>query len=161
MDKLQRDVCHYQKQLQEAHNVAMFQQALSVSPPRLGSGSPAPTTALPSVAACVVSGVNQAQNIVAIPSLTTPLSTVSCTSMAGILSPGSATASISQSIISSSSNVRLAGSSGGMSKTATLPAGSGRPQPPQLPAKPPQLSHQQTRLPGKCPCLHVAFNFIF
>ena len=37
MEKLQRDVSHYQKQLQEAHNVAMFQQTLSVSPPRLAS----------------------------------------------------------------------------------------------------------------------------
>ncbi|XP_066938725.1 cortactin-binding protein 2-like isoform X2 [Macrobrachium rosenbergii] len=36
LEKLQRDVDHYKKQLQEAHNVAMFQQTLSVSPPRIG-----------------------------------------------------------------------------------------------------------------------------
>ena len=39
MEKLQREVDHYKKQLQEAHNVAMFQQTLSVSPPRIGIAS--------------------------------------------------------------------------------------------------------------------------
>lgn len=38
-EKLQREVEHYKKQLQEAHNVAMFQQTLSVSPPRIGIGT--------------------------------------------------------------------------------------------------------------------------
>ncbi|XP_068201010.1 cortactin-binding protein 2-like isoform X3 [Palaemon carinicauda] len=43
LEKLQRDVDHYKKQLQEAHNVAMFQQTLSVSPPRIGIATrPAP-----------------------------------------------------------------------------------------------------------------------
>lgn len=43
LEKLQRDVDHYKKQLQEAHNVAMFQQTLSVSPPRIGiAARPAP-----------------------------------------------------------------------------------------------------------------------
>ncbi|XP_063612457.1 cortactin-binding protein 2-like [Penaeus indicus] len=36
LEKLQHEVDHYKKQLQEAHNVAMFQQTLSVSPPRIG-----------------------------------------------------------------------------------------------------------------------------
>ena len=39
-EKLYHECEHYRKQLQEAHNVAMFQQTLSVSPPRLGVSSP-------------------------------------------------------------------------------------------------------------------------
>ncbi|XP_045624047.2 LOW QUALITY PROTEIN: cortactin-binding protein 2 [Procambarus clarkii] len=43
LEKQQREVDHYKKQLQEAHNVAMFQQTLSVSPPRIGIATrPAP-----------------------------------------------------------------------------------------------------------------------
>ncbi|XP_018021621.1 CTTNBP2 N-terminal-like protein isoform X2 [Hyalella azteca] len=151
VEKLQRDVAHYQKQLQEAHNVAMFQQQqqqLSVSPPRL-VGPPAaalhslpcstPPALTPSVTASVVSGVSlsQASNMVSLPSL----------------SPNTCTSSLAPSDVS--------GAPPGQSSTLPpsvrlAPASKPRPQPPQLPAKPPQLSHQPARQAGTLPPPKVA-----
>uniref|UniRef100_A0A6A7G3X3 CTTNBP2 N-terminal-like protein n=1 Tax=Hirondellea gigas TaxID=1518452 RepID=A0A6A7G3X3_9CRUS len=180
VEKLQRDVSHYQKQLQEAHNVAMFQQTLSVSSSRLPSsahgppspnilappgGSPnvipppsgSPNILLPSVAASVVTGISisQAQNVVSIPSLSQGSAGVSGGSSSNI-SGGSSSQAQQQTRLPLSSTAL-----GGIGKTATLPSGVGgsssnKPQPPQLPAKPPQLSHAQTRLPGTLPPPKVA-----
>ncbi|KAF2356841.1 Cortactin-binding protein-2 N-terminal [Trinorchestia longiramus] len=141
VEKLQRDVGHYQKQLQEAHNVAMFQQQLSVSPPQLTtaqhlSAAMSGTVNAPSVTASVVTGVSlsQAPNTVSIPSL----SPISSSSASGAGDVSSASPNQSATLPS-----RLAGSSA--SKTSV------RPQPPQLPAKPPQLSHHTARQPGTLP----------